>query len=138
MRAKRMLVVQLISMILLAGCSSDAPIAVYTSAVPASLKQSEERGYATEKGQYFRDNVVTYTRSEGNKSILIYSAPIEKSENALKETDREKEQYLAAGSYVRKQLPEIWSDDAYIRIGNSQNYVNLFPAKSTAPFPGRK
>lgn len=125
---------------LMVGCSQESQTACYTVAQPLTKQQLMQRKHETEIFKYFAENVYAYQNIDGTQSIYIYSAPVEKSANAItlpttsslqaltsSETD-----FFIQGTYFSKQFPKIWSIKSGLNLPASGSSLRIFPETSGA------
>jgi len=96
-----------------------------TQAYPLSAEQIAREKLMLNNDYNF-ENVLAHTLPSGETRLTIFSAPVENSKNII--LPLKNSEYTGMESYVKKQLPEIWSSENPIRISDIGNFLELYPA----------
>ncbi len=120
---------------LFAGCSKKQPAADRTIAGTLATEQLQLRGLTEQIADYLGENVAAYKRADGKTVIYLYSAPIERTNNAIEQISVNS--YTADGNYFTKEFPESFSAAQGIQIGDAIHFIHIFPS-GTQAYPGER
>lgn len=107
---------------MMSGCSNETEFSL-TTAVPFSHDQVSALGLHNTIEDFNLENVQAYEREDENKSIYLYSAPIERSSNLIFE---DAEGYITEGSYINKRFPIDLSNATPIEITDGDNFAKIY------------
>lgn len=96
-------------------------------AYPLEIQQLEVKKMNVDTSVY-AENATAYLTENGERKIYIYSAPIEASKNVL--SVMENGLYTSCGSYMKKNLPEIWSSAHPMFVSFGLSNMEIMPVDS--------
>ncbi len=128
-RAIQVLSLVLLSLILLTivGCGNNTePLLTDAVAYPMKTEQLKIQKLSAST-DFYAENVLSYENDSNEPVLRIYSAPIETSENTI---TREADGYSGDGAFMKKTLPEIWSQEYPMHITQGTNFAAITPVTS--------
>lgn len=117
------LLICFLNLLIIAGCSNTESKMFDTLAFPLTEQQKEEKGIVDFSYDFYAENTRAYLKSDNTTEILLYSAPVEESLNAITESN---DKYIANGDYFEKIFPKQVSDETPIAVGTGDNYINIY------------
>ena len=102
------------------------PQTIESQVMAYRLNESQKSEYGLIENKLFKsENVLSYDKKTDEILLRIFSAPIENYGNVISLADDGT--YSTSGSYIQKELPELWSDERPIRITSGELSVALMP-----------
>jgi len=105
-----------------------------TEAYKLTTEQIVSREHKELTSDYNGENILSYKNADGTKTIYMFSAPIEESNNTISLINEgnlksEGYRYLNDGRYIQKLLPDLFSRKTGVIIQNGENYLEVFPSR---------
>ncbi len=120
-----LVILVLVAVLILAVNAMKEPVKSDAVAYSLTKKQMLERHHIEQIFDYTAENILVYRNNDNTKTVYIFSAPVENSNNEL--AISENGNYIGTGTYTSKLLPRSLSSAEGIEIASGMNYINVYP-----------